>query len=61
MRVTIVGFRVVAAIWITVLGMAVVGNNASTAVVAGAVALAWVWTGLTVLVARRSLSIISAG
>jgi hypothetical protein len=33
--------------------IAVVGNDASTAVVAGAVTVAWVWTGLTVLVARR--------
>jgi signal transduction histidine kinase len=54
LRVIIVGFRVVAAAWITVLGIiAVVGNDASTAVVAGAVALAWLWTGLTVIVARR--------
>ena len=54
LRVIIVGFRVVAAVWITVLGIiAVVGNDASTPVVAGAVALAWVWTGLTVIVARR--------
>jgi hypothetical protein len=45
LRVIIVGFRVVAAVWITVLGIiAVVGNDASAAVMAGAVALAWVWT-----------------
>jgi signal transduction histidine kinase len=54
LRVIIVGFRVVAAVWISVLGIiAVVGNDASTAVVVGAIGLAWVWTGLTVIMARR--------
>jgi signal transduction histidine kinase len=54
LRVIIVGFRVVAAVWISVLGIiVVVGNDASTEVVVGAVSLAWVWTGLTVFVARR--------
>ena len=54
LRVIIVGFRVVAAVWITVLGIFfVVGGDASTPVVAGAVTMAWVWTGLTVFVARR--------
>ncbi len=54
LRVILVGFRVVAAVWITVLGVfAVVTYNGSTAVVAGAVVLAWAWTGITVLVARR--------
>ena len=44
----IVGFRLVAAVWITVLGIiGVVSWEADTGVVVGALALVWVWTGLT--------------
>jgi signal transduction histidine kinase len=53
LRVIIVGFRVVAAVWITVLGIfAVVSRGSSAGIVAAAVAVAWLWTGLTVIVAR---------
>jgi signal transduction histidine kinase len=44
----IVGFRLVAAVWITVLGViSVVSQEARVGVVGGAVALVWLWTGLT--------------
>ena len=44
----IVGFRLVTAIWVTVLGaISVVSWDARTEIVFGVVALVWIWTGLT--------------
>lgn len=48
LRRIIVGFRVVTAVWITVLGsIAVVAWEARAGVVFGSVAVVWVWTGAT--------------
>ena len=53
LRLIILGFRLVTAVWITVVGsIAIVSWDASPAVVLGAVALVWVWSGFTVLVWR---------
>ncbi|MGH8915399.1 MAG: sensor histidine kinase [Acidimicrobiia bacterium] len=49
----IVGFRLVTAVWITVLGIiGVVSWEADPVVVFGTLALVWVWTGLTYWVMR---------
>jgi signal transduction histidine kinase len=48
LQVIIVGFRLVTAVWITVLGMiAIVSWGASPGVVGAALAVSWVWTALT--------------
>lgn len=53
LRLIIVGFRMVAAAWITVLGgIAVVSWGSSPTVVGAALVLVWVWAGLTVVSAR---------